>query len=83
MVAVSIANVEKLTIQNGRDLKSRLDPDKFLRVKKLKSIPPRSVRKCVTDVAVKDIGLVPVELLHISVSYIKSPRKTKLKTLVP
>ena len=79
MVAVSTTNVEKLTIPNGRDLTSGLDPNKFQRVKKLKRIPPRSVGQCVTDVAVKDIGPVPVVLLHISVSYIKSPRKAKLK----
>uniref|UniRef100_A0A0D3AWI3 Uncharacterized protein n=1 Tax=Brassica oleracea var. oleracea TaxID=109376 RepID=A0A0D3AWI3_BRAOL len=66
LVAVSTANVEKLTIQNGRDLKCRLDPDKFLRVKKLKSIPPRSVRKCITDVAVKDIGPVPGSMFNLT-----------------
>ena len=79
MVAVSTTNVEKLTIPSGRDLTNGLDLNNFLRVKKLKRIPPRSVRLYVTNVDVKDIGLVPVVLLHISVSYIKSPRKAKLK----
>uniref|UniRef100_A0A0D2ZYL2 Uncharacterized protein n=1 Tax=Brassica oleracea var. oleracea TaxID=109376 RepID=A0A0D2ZYL2_BRAOL len=65
MAAVSTTNVEKLTIPNGGDLKCGLDPGKFPRVKKLKRIPPRSVRQCVTDVVVKDIGPVPVVLLHI------------------
>ena len=79
MVGVSTANVGKLAIPNGRDLTNGLDPNEFLRIKKLKRIPPRSVKQCVTDVAVKDIGPVHVVLLHISVSYIKSPRKAKLK----
>uniref|UniRef100_A0A0D3BDF1 Uncharacterized protein n=1 Tax=Brassica oleracea var. oleracea TaxID=109376 RepID=A0A0D3BDF1_BRAOL len=70
---------EKLTIPNGRDLTRGLDPNKFLRVKKLKKTPPRSVGQCVTDVDVKNIGPVSVVLLHISVSYTKSPRKAKLK----
>ncbi|KAG2246961.1 hypothetical protein Bca52824_086589 [Brassica carinata] len=43
MVAVSIINVEKLTIPNGRDLTSGLDPNKFPRVKKLTKIPRRKL----------------------------------------
>ena len=78
MFVVSTTNVEKLTIPNGRDLTSGLDPSKFLRVKKLKGTPPRSVRPCVTDVAVKDIGPVHIILLHISVSYINKAKEVNL-----
>uniref|UniRef100_A0A0D3EFE8 Protein kinase domain-containing protein n=1 Tax=Brassica oleracea var. oleracea TaxID=109376 RepID=A0A0D3EFE8_BRAOL len=65
--AKAFPEVNATAIENSeRRNHANRDPGKFPRVKKLKRIPPRSVRQCVTDVVVKDIGPVPVVLLHIS-----------------